>query len=60
MFNTNLTMKCSECNGEVVKNENRSLLICKKCGRKIPYGNKQTKLVDMNDETEKYDQVLFG
>lgn len=55
-----MSMKCSECNGEVVKDENKSLLVCKKCGRKIPYGNKQTKLVDMNNETGKYDQVLLG
>ena len=55
-----MNFKCSECNGEVVK-EGRKM-VCKSCKRtvKLSYGKiKIQKEVDMNETTHDK-EVLFG
>ena len=55
----NITYLCSECESELIHNEDNSCFICPKCGRKREF-KKNTKIINMNEDINKHNQVLYS
>ena len=58
-----MIFKCSECESELAFNEEKSVFICTKCGRKREFKHSpksKIKNINMSDITREYSQVLNG
>lgn len=50
---------CSECDSELIHNEDNSCFICPKCGRKREF-KKNSKVINMNENISNHKQVLYS